>query len=118
MILEVAILQVKTGLTEEFEQNFKIASGIISKMKGYVNHEIQKCMEDTNKYILLVHWNTLEDHTIGFRKSEEYQEWKKLLHPFYDPFPTVEHYKKIDLNEAAEPPVSIRRGKPKINNTK
>jgi heme-degrading monooxygenase HmoA len=67
-------------------------------MKGYINHEIQKCMEDKNKYILFVRWNTLEDHTVGFRESEEYQEWKKLLHHFYEPFPTVEHYKGIDLN--------------------
>jgi heme-degrading monooxygenase HmoA len=97
MILEVAMLQVKPGLTEEFEQNFKMASKIISKMKGYIKHELQKCIEDKNKYILFVHWNTLEDHTIGFRGSEEYQEWKKLLHHFYEPFPTVEHYKEIKI---------------------
>ncbi|XEC96551.1 antibiotic biosynthesis monooxygenase [Paenibacillus tarimensis] len=95
MILEVAMLQVKPGLTDEFEHNFKIASGIISKMKGYVNHELKKCIEDKNKYILLVRWETLEDHTIGFRGSEEYQGWKSLLHHFYDPFPTVEHYEEI-----------------------
>ena len=96
MILEVAMLQVKPGLTIDFEQNFMKASGIISKMKGYINHELQKCIEDKKKYILLVRWETLEDHTIGFRRSEEYQEWKKLLHHFYDPFPTVEHYEVIE----------------------
>ncbi|CAM2998655.1 antibiotic biosynthesis monooxygenase [Paenibacillus sediminis] len=95
MILEVAILQVRAGLTDEFEINFKQASQIISKMKGYINHELQKCVEDRNKYILLVRWETLEDHTVGFRGSEEYQEWKQLLHHFYDPFPTVEHFEGI-----------------------
>ncbi|NMO97877.1 antibiotic biosynthesis monooxygenase family protein [Paenibacillus lemnae] len=95
MILEVAILQVKAGMTNDFEINFKKASQIISKMKGYINHELQKCMEDRNKYILLVRWETLEDHTLGFRGSEEYQEWKHLLHHFYDPFPTVEHFEEI-----------------------
>lgn len=61
-------------------------------MKGYVSHELQSCIEDGNKYLLLVQWETLEDHTEGFRGSPEYQEWRKLLHHFYDPFPVVEHY--------------------------
>ncbi|GKU78423.1 antibiotic biosynthesis monooxygenase [Paenibacillus sp. L3-i20] len=95
MILEVAMLQVKFGMTEEFEGNFRQASNIISTMKGYIDHELQKCIEDSNKYILLVKWETLEDHTIGFRESKEYLEWKSLLHHFYDPFPTVEHFERI-----------------------
>ena len=61
-------------------------------MKGYISHQLQRCIEKENRYILLVNWETLEDHTVGFRSSDEYQEWKKLLHHFYDPFPTVEHY--------------------------
>ncbi|MGM1048771.1 MAG: antibiotic biosynthesis monooxygenase family protein [Bacillota bacterium] len=95
MILEVAILHIKKGLTPTFETAFKEASAIISSMKGYINHELQVCIEDDHKYILLVRWEHLEDHTIGFRGSPEYQEWKKLLHHFYDPFPTVEHYTVI-----------------------
>lgn len=95
MILEVAMLQVKPGAVEDFELNFIKASKIISAMKGYINHELQKCIEDPNKYILLVKWQTLEDHTIGFRGSKEYTEWKTLLHHFYKPFPIVEHFKKI-----------------------
>jgi len=95
LILEVAVLQVKPGLTSEFEENFSVASEIIVKMKGYINHELRKCIEDKNKYILLVRWETLEDHTIGFRGSDEYQQWKALLHHFYNPFPTVEHYEDI-----------------------
>ncbi|TVZ55980.1 heme-degrading monooxygenase HmoA [Lutibacter sp. Hel_I_33_5] len=93
MILEVAILNIKEGLSNDFEANFQKAKSIISSMKGYISHELKKCIEEENKYILLVNWETLEDHEIGFRKSEEYKEWKKLLHHFYEPFPTVEHYK-------------------------
>lgn len=93
MILEVAVLQVKKRMNSEFEQNFEKASLIISSMKGYVNHQLKKCIEKENQYILLVNWETLEDHEIGFRKSEEYQEWRALLHHFYEPFPIVEHYK-------------------------
>ncbi|WP_142785286.1 antibiotic biosynthesis monooxygenase family protein [Changchengzhania lutea] len=93
MILEVAILNIKKGLSAEFEINFQKAKKIISSMKGYVSHELKKCIEQDDKYILLVNWETIEDHEIGFRRSEEYQEWKALLHHFYNPFPIVEHYK-------------------------
>lgn len=97
MVLEVAILQIKPELIEQFEPAFREASKIISKMKGYINHELQKCLEDEYKYILLVRWETLEDHVKGFRESEEYKEWKGLLHHFYEPFPVVEHYINIEL---------------------
>jgi heme-degrading monooxygenase HmoA len=95
MILEVAILNVKTGQTADFETAFATASPIIASMKGYRRHELRRCLESANQYVLLVEWKTLEDHTIGFRGSEQYQEWRRLLHHFYDPFPTVEHYEAI-----------------------
>lgn len=95
MILEVAALDVRIGQEEEFEAAFGLASQIISSMHGYVSHELQRCLEKRNRYILLVHWATLEDHTVGFRMSPDYQKWKELLHHFYDPFPTVEHYEPV-----------------------
>ncbi|QCJ41419.1 antibiotic biosynthesis monooxygenase [Bacillus sp. S3] len=98
MILEAAMLQVKQGMEEEYEDAFRQASKIISSMKGYISHELQHCMEVKGKYLLLVRWETLEDHTVGFRQSNEYQEWKKLLHDFYDPFPLVEHFEKVQLS--------------------
>ncbi len=95
MILEVAILNVRIGQGAEFECAFRQAECIISSMKGYISHELQKCVEVENRYILLVNWDTLEDHTVGFRNSDEYQQWKKLTHHFYDPHPTVEHYRSV-----------------------
>jgi heme-degrading monooxygenase HmoA len=92
MILEVAILNVVAGKEKEFETAFSEAKKIISSSKGFINYQLQKCIEINNQYILLVNWETLEDHTEGFRKSEAYKEWKKLLHHFYEPFPTVQHY--------------------------
>jgi heme-degrading monooxygenase HmoA len=97
MILEVAILNVIPELTDDFEASFRKASKIISSMDGYIKHDLQRCLENENQYILLVHWQSLEDHTVGFRGSEPYQEWKKLLHHFYDPFPTVEHYEQVNF---------------------
>jgi len=93
--MEVAILEIKPGLTEEFETAFKTVSRIIASMPGYISHELQRCIETPNRYILLVRWQTLEDHTVGFRQSEKYQQWKTLLHHFYDPFPTVKHYEIV-----------------------
>ncbi len=96
MITEFAVLHIKENESHPFENAFKEAQEIISKMKGYIEHELQKCIEEKNKYILMVRWNTIEDHKEGFRKSKEYNEWKMMLHHFYDPFPVVEHYKKIN----------------------
>lgn len=95
MILEVAILNVKQNRTHAFEKAFSKACLIISSMNGYISHQLKKCIENKNQYILLVKWETLEDHTVGFRKSERYKEWSNLLHHFYDPFPSVEHYTAI-----------------------
>jgi heme-degrading monooxygenase HmoA len=95
MILEVAILDIKPGLSADFEDVFQVAKNIISAMPGYISHELQHCLEKDDRYILLVRWQTLEDHTIGFRQSSQYQEWRALLHHFYDPFPVVEHYEIV-----------------------
>jgi heme-degrading monooxygenase HmoA len=95
VILEVAILDVKPGSAAEFESAFKTASTIISSMPGYLTHELRRCIETENRYLLLVHWQTLEAHTVGFRQSLGYQEWRGLLHHFYEPFPVVEHYKVV-----------------------
>ena len=95
MILEVAILDVRPGVEADFEAAFGLAQIIISSMPGYISHELQHCLEKTNRYILLVNWETLEHHTVGFRESPQYQEWRSLLHHFYDPFPVVQHYELV-----------------------
>ena len=92
MILEIAILNIRDGAADAFEAAFREASAIIASMPGYLSHELRSCIEAPGRYILLVHWRQLEDHTVGFRQSTEYQRWRTLLHHFYDPFPTVEHY--------------------------
>ena len=93
MILEVAILYIKKGQSAAYEKNFEKAAPIISSMKGYISHQLKKCLEQEDKYILLVNWETVEAHEVGFRQSEAFQEWKTLLHHYYEPFTIVEHYK-------------------------
>jgi len=95
VILEVALLDVIPGQTVQFEAAFQQAAPIIASMPGYISHELQRCLEASSRYALLVRWQTLEDHTVGFRGSPQYQEWKRLLHHFYDPFPVVEHYRLV-----------------------
>ncbi len=98
MILEVAILNVKQDLHTEFENDFTLASQYISSIKGYIGHTLCKCVENENQYILLVDWEDIESHEIGFRKSQVYLKWKELLHHYYDTFPTVEHYVTVFEN--------------------
>jgi len=95
MVLEVAILDVRRGEHAAFESAFAEAKAIISAMPGFDHLELRRCLEDRHRYVLLVGWDRLEDHTVGFRESADYQRWRALLHHFYDPFPTVEHYEPV-----------------------
>ena len=97
MILEAAMLQVRPGTEGAFEGAFRQASPIIASMDGHVSHELHRCLETAGRYLLLVRWQTLEDHTVGFRQSPAYDEWRSLLHHFYEPFPTVEHFAAVSL---------------------
>lgn len=92
MVLEHAILEVVPGQEADFEEAFSMARTIISKSPGFRSLRLSRCIEQPNRYLLLVKWDTLEDHTVRFRTSSAYEDWRELLHHFYDPFPTVEHY--------------------------
>lgn len=96
MILELAILNVVPSKEADFEHAFGEANGLIAAMPGFVSIEPHRCIEQPNRYAPLVQWSRLEDHTVGFRQSAQYQRWRTLLHRFYDPFPQVEHYKRVD----------------------
>jgi heme-degrading monooxygenase HmoA len=92
VVLEVAVLNVRPGESQSFEAAFLEAQQIISASSGYQRHELRRCVEVGDRYLLLVWWDSIESHTEGFRQSPEYQRWRQLLHHFYDPFPVVEHY--------------------------
>ncbi len=95
MILEAAPLQVKPGQSQAFEAAFRQAQAIIASMPGYRSHELLRCIEHEGHYLLLVRWDSVAAHEEGFRKSAQYAQWKRLLHHFYDPFPTVLHFEKV-----------------------
>lgn len=92
MILEQAILQVKANETTAFEAAMREAQPLISATPGFHRLELRACLETPRQYLLLVWWQAFENHTVDFRQSDRYQTWRALLHHFYDPFPTVEHY--------------------------
>ena len=102
MVLEVAILDVRTGEAEAFERAFREAQAILRASPGYRRHALRRCLERTDRYLLLVWWDSLESHTRGFRGSPGYARWRDLLHRFYDPFPTVEHYVAVPGAGAAD----------------
>ncbi|MDQ1727279.1 MAG: hypothetical protein QOK14_1324 [Frankiaceae bacterium] len=95
MIVEHALLPVRPGMEAEFEATFPTAAPIIASMPGFLRLSLTRCVEQPSTYLLLVEWATLEDHTIGFRGSPQYDEWRALLHHFYDPFPVVEHFAAV-----------------------
>jgi heme-degrading monooxygenase HmoA len=95
VILEHAILPVIAGREAEFERAFAEAKAIIASMPGFVDLTLSRSVETPNAYLLLVHWERIEDHDPGFRGSAGYARWRELLHGFYDPFPVVEHFREV-----------------------
>ena len=95
VILEHAVLPVRPGKESDFLEAFGAAKQIIASMTGFHRLKLSRCIEQPSTFLLLVEWETLEDHTQGFRSSAEYREWRRLLHHFYDPFPVVEHFKEL-----------------------
>lgn len=92
MILESALLDVKPGEEAAFEAAIREARPLIAATPGFRTIAVRRCLETPNRYLLLVEWERLEDHTVGFRQSARYEQWRALLHHFYDPFPRVEHF--------------------------
>jgi len=92
MILELAILAIKPTELADFEQSLEKAQAVISQSPGYLGHEFQQCIEEPQKYILLIQWDSVEAHEEGFRKSELFQEWRGLIGGYFAAPPQVQHY--------------------------
>lgn len=104
MILESAVLHIKPGLASDFESAFRAVSVVLLTKKGYVDHELHKCVENRDEYIFLVRWSGIKDHLLGFRGHPDYKKWSAALEPFYASPPEVKHYIdiRIDSREQAE----------------
>jgi heme-degrading monooxygenase HmoA len=95
MITEHVLLPVIPGQEDAFMAAMERAKSIIAASPGFISLSVERCIERPSQFLLLVHWDRLEDHMEGFRGSEAYQEWRVALHHFYDPFPVVEHFELI-----------------------
>lgn len=95
MIIEHALLTVRPGLEAEFEQAFASAREIIAASPGFRGLTVSRGIESPSSYLLLVNWDSVEAHEVGFRGSPAFQEWRRMLHHFYEPLPVVEHFSEV-----------------------
>jgi heme-degrading monooxygenase HmoA len=92
MIIEVAHIKVLPGHEADFEAAVNKAVAIFGQAKGCLGLHLQRCIESPSEYEAIIRWNTLEDHTVGFRNSALFQEWRALVGPHFDGPPDVRHY--------------------------
>lgn len=95
MILEIATLKIKLDKKAEFEAVLHKAQDILKAAEGYIRHDFQHCIEEEDKYVLLIQWESLEAHTEGFRKSELFKQWREMIGGFFSEAPQVLHYEQF-----------------------
>lgn len=95
MILEIATFDIQAGHQDEFEQTFQAAKAVISQAKGYKDLNFYRCVEQSTKYKVLIHWEQLSDHTIGFRQPTLFLEWRAILSPHFNSAPIAEHFEIV-----------------------
>ena len=92
MIVEHALLQIRPGQSVQFENAMQQARTLIARQPGFQSSAIRPASEDQDQYLLLVEWDKIASHRDGFRQSEDYQQWRALLHAFYDPMPGITYF--------------------------
>ena len=93
MILEIADIRIQPGKQVEFDAAIQRAiAAVITQAKGFQGYKIQKGIETPERYVLMIFWDTLENHTVDFRQSQAFVEWRALVGPYFAAPPTVEHF--------------------------
>ncbi len=93
MILELADIRIRPGKQAEFDAAIKQGvETVISKAKGFRGYKINKGIETPERYVLMIFWETVENHTVDFRESAAFQDWRALVGPFFAAPPAVEHF--------------------------
>jgi heme-degrading monooxygenase HmoA len=93
MILEVVDIRIKPGQQQPFEED--LARGVrdvIAHAQGFISHTLHHGIESPERYLLQIVWNTLEDHTVGFRQSDAFTKWRSIVGPYFAEPPKVEHF--------------------------
>jgi heme-degrading monooxygenase HmoA len=93
MILEIADIRITPGKQTDFDTAIQHAAAtVLPKAKGFLGIQVQKCIESPERYVLLIQWETLEDHTVEFRGGPLFAEWRAIIGPFFAGPPSVEHF--------------------------
>ena len=100
MILEIADIRVTAGKSEEFRAAIQRgADTVIAKAKGFAGYKVNQSIESPERFVLMIYWQTLEDHTVGFRQSPAFQEWRAIVGPFFAGPPLVEHFNLVAMSD-------------------
>ena len=96
MVLEIADIRIATGKNEAFEAAIEhgIAT-VVSRCTGYRAHQVHKGIESAERYVLMIWWDTLENHTVDFRQGPLFAEWRAIVGPFFSVPPSVEHFSLV-----------------------
>lgn len=93
MILELADIRIHAGQQAAFDEAIERGvSEVISKAKGFKGFSVNKGIENPERYVLQIFWETLENHTVDFRQSAAFNDWRAIVGPFFASPPTVEHF--------------------------
>ena len=95
MVLEVAIMKIKPEVMEEFEKVFPQAAAVSASCKGYISHEMQRCVETKGKYFYLIRWESVEAHEVNFRQTPKRQQFRDLIGKYWAEPPVAEHFEAI-----------------------
>ena len=100
MILELADIRIHPGQNAAFEEAVERGlKAVIYSAKGFQGYKVNRGLESKERYILQIFWDTLEDHTIGFRQSPAFADWRAIVGPFFAGPPTVEHFELVTKSE-------------------
>jgi heme-degrading monooxygenase HmoA len=96
MILEVADLRVPPERQSEFDTAIRqAAESVVAHAEGFRGYQVQRCIETPGRYLLMIWWDTLENHTIDFRQGPLFPQWRAIVGPFFTEAPVVEHFEKM-----------------------
>lgn len=100
MILELADIRIQPGQNAAFEEAIERGlTTVIAKAGGFNGFKVNRGIENPDRYILQIFWNTLQDHTVGFRESTAFAQWRAIVGPFFAGPPTVEHFELVTRSE-------------------
>ncbi len=96
MILELADIRIHAGQQAAFDEAIQRGiNTVIANAKGFEGFKVNRGVESPERYVLQIFWTTLEDHTIGFRESAAFAEWRAIVGPFFAQAPIVEHFELV-----------------------